>query len=583
MPFSSHALITLLVFASSTIADPTDWVNSNYVLKQQSAAGRSSSTKDAQNAICQSASSSAAKGPWSVTNSKGAVPPSGDYHDYLSWAPYHWPNCNWCTTSNGRVHLVHDGNSTTDPGPSSGGDDNYEDEAVRNPEKASDISSVHLRMSRQRRRPADAVQAPLGSLPVDPFSSPQLHVPPRTTTGAAVAGTSAPPQAAAKSPSCTPSPTKPMPASATWTTCPYVVRDGKVNPDVRTLNGPSAINAASQSILDNAVCCALQGTTADACCQNVLRFIDAFFLTPATRMSPNMNFGQIVRGPGSSSKQGTFTGLVDMRGVVKVVNGISMIKAAGIPDWKSRDKVMGDWFENYTSWLTSSELGKSTADKANNHATFYVCQLTAVKIAIGDTKGAINVLKTFVKNQFQNQIAASGEQPFESVRTRPFHYRCFNMEALITAAKLGDQLGIDLWTARSRYGASIKDALDFTMGVDPKDEDVTVIIPHVAAVAAAYGDPTGKYDAFIRRNMPGYQKKSFWFYDQSDALTNAPAVQRKQKRVDGESTAGVIPFECPPTELLPNGKQGYQLDDDIFVTCNQLRPSYESLGVTRIS
>ncbi|KAJ7644910.1 chondroitin AC/alginate lyase [Roridomyces roridus] len=31
-------------------------------------------------------------GPWSVTF-KQVLAPSGDKHDYMSWAPYHWPNC----------------------------------------------------------------------------------------------------------------------------------------------------------------------------------------------------------------------------------------------------------------------------------------------------------------------------------------------------------------------------------------------------------------------------------------------------------------------------------------------------------
>ena len=50
---------------------------------------------------------------------------------------------------------------------------------------------------------------------------------------------------------------------------------------------------------------------------------------------------------------------------------------------------------------------------------------------------------------------------------------------------MGDQLGMNLWTAKSKYGATIQTALDFTMNVNPKGEDISDIIPHVAAVAAA--------------------------------------------------------------------------------------------------
>ncbi|KAJ7706386.1 alginate lyase-domain-containing protein [Mycena rosella] len=444
MPFSRYILFALLASASSTVADPTDWVFIAYVSKQSQSLGRSS-TSDAQKAIIQSAGSSAKSGPWSVTNTKGGVlPPSGNAQDYLSWAPYHWPDCNWCTNSNQRVHLVHDGKSADNNGSTStpSDDGNYEDEAVPSPDNTSP-PAADRRMTRRRRSEVVArmdvpgPQAPFGALPsAVPTSSLHLPTPPTTTTATAVAGTSAPPQAAGKtkSASCTPSPTKSLAPSATWTTCPYVVRDGKVNPDVRTLNGPAAINSASQSILFNAVCYALNGSSAGACSQNAVRFIDAFFLAPATRMNPNMNFGQVVRGPGPEGKQGTFTGVLDLRGIIKIVNAIGLIKAGGSPDWTSKkDKAMGDWMGNYSSWLTDSDLGQSTAVKANNHATFYVAQLTSVKMSVGDNAGARQTLKNFFQNQFLNQIAASGEQPLEAVRTRPWHYRNFNLEALIAS------------------------------------------------------------------------------------------------------------------------------------------------------
>ena len=44
-------------------------------------------------------------GPWTVT-SKSIVPPSGDKHDYLSQAPYWWPNPN---TPDGRPYIQKDG------------------------------------------------------------------------------------------------------------------------------------------------------------------------------------------------------------------------------------------------------------------------------------------------------------------------------------------------------------------------------------------------------------------------------------------------------------------------------------------
>ncbi|KAI0662686.1 chondroitin AC/alginate lyase [Cubamyces menziesii] len=455
----------------------------------------------------------------------------------------------------------------------------------------------------------DAVPLPTdGNSPV-PSISPDLgNLPSASSSSSSVKtinGTPAPAQAPAKTQGskCTPSPTKSLAPSATWTTCPYVVRDGQVNPDVRTLpDSPAAVDM-TQSVLYNAVAYGVQKTRAYS--QNVAKFIDAFFLTPATAMNPNMNYGQQVRGPGKDHQIGTYTGILDLRGLVKVVNAIQILKAAASPDWTAaRDKAMTSWMKSYVSWLQNSALGQQTASKANNHLTFYVNQLAAAKMYIGDTQGAQTALKQYFTDQFLDQIAASGEQPFEAVRTRPYHYRCFNLEAMITNAKLGDQLGMNFWTAKSKYGATIQTALDYTMGLNPKGEDVSDIFPHVAAVAAAYGDPKGKYAAFLQQMDSDYTSEPFYFYDQSGALPNSPAggsraaVKHRRDAIQ-ESVANVtkvfdadtgdnarqmaaqvlddvgsgeIPFECP---AVFQSAKVTELEDGLFVTCDQLEPFYE--------
>lgn len=74
-----------------------------------------------------------------------------------------------------------------------------------------------------------------------------------------------------------------------------------------------------------------------------------------------------------------------------------------------------------------------THSENSNHGTFFAIQLVATRLAVDDSSGAKEALQHFFNNAYSDQIAASGEQPFEAVRTRPFHYRCFNLEALIVS------------------------------------------------------------------------------------------------------------------------------------------------------
>lgn len=118
------------------------------------------------------------------------------------------------------------------------------------------------------------------------------------------------------------------------------------------------------------------------------------------------------------------------------------------------------------------------------------------------------------------------------------------------------------------------------MAINPKNEDITEILPHIATVAAAYGDPTGKYASFLKAKMPGYQSKPFWFYDQTTALPNSPAGSSNKRSIlwaredtPVSVTDPAAAFKCP---AVFEGLFQVEIDNGIFVNCEQLRPFYEA-------
>ncbi|KDQ63783.1 hypothetical protein JAAARDRAFT_189320 [Jaapia argillacea MUCL 33604] len=642
------ALVAILLAVSVPVfGDPNDWVNVDYVFSQH--ANQDTSTSSAQTKISRSALITGKQGPWTVTNNAGFFAPSGDSHDYLSWAPYHWPNCNWCKNRRSfgeplecsgntcREYLFEDNISTlTQPAKYRMIKKHRTPLNIANIFNARDSPGVQTILdptTSPTYRPSES-NPPSNSRPTGAFfdqdssSSYSIHSstsPSRTDTPSQ---SSSSPMRKGSPPKCTPSPTTGMAPSATWTTCPYAVQDGRVNDDVRDLTNSQFITSMSQAVLYNALSYVLQNKLPDYS-QKAVSFVDTFFLEPATAMNPNVNFGQLVRGPGPDGQMGTFTGILDLRGIVKVVNSIALLLGGRSPDWtKGKHTAMRNWMAQYVGWLEHSALGNEAAGKPNNHATFFINQLAVTKIFLGDFDGAASSLVNYFNSTFLDQIAISGEQPFEAVRTRPYHYRCFNLEAMITNAKLGDQLGYNFWSYRSKYGATIQTAVDYVMAQDPKGEDATEIVPHVATVAAAYGDPKGKYGAFMQRTMNSYKDQPFWFYDQTSAFPNSPAARVSSKELpyrdhsilpqifgpnafqgpdvsapgapnrsppidspspppeqsvsgpgsgeaDGVDSSGghTVTFECPgvfasATEV--------EVDDDVFVTCDQLRPFYES-------
>jgi hypothetical protein len=176
-----------------------------------------------------------------------------------------------------------------------------------------------------------------------------------------------------------------------------------------------------------------------------------------------------------------------------------------------------------------------------------------------------------------------------------------------TAAKLGDHLGIDFWTTKTRNGATIQTAVDFTMNVNPGSEPVTNIFPHVATVAAVYGDPDFKYATYLQKHANDYKKERYWLYNQPGAFKMTPAARRKRafageatsltKRGESDAPASTddaqdghdsdttdepsghekpisdegISFKCP---AVFDGVEKVELDNGLFVTCDQLKPFY---------
>ncbi|KAG6810901.1 hypothetical protein H0H92_009894 [Tricholoma furcatifolium] len=88
--FSS--LLAFLAFVAGAragyVSYANDFVNPDFIV----AGVFGNNTIAAQSTILQWANESAVGGPWSVTQ-KNITAPSGNIHDYMSWAPYWWPNC----------------------------------------------------------------------------------------------------------------------------------------------------------------------------------------------------------------------------------------------------------------------------------------------------------------------------------------------------------------------------------------------------------------------------------------------------------------------------------------------------------
>jgi hypothetical protein len=213
--------------------------------------------------------------------------------------------------------------------------------------------------------------------------------------------------------------------------------------------------------------------------------------------------------------------------MAKITSAILYFRKQKIAAWTDEvDSAMVNWTEQFITWLTTNTLGIQERDSVNNHGSFYFNQLATLQILVKDIKGANTTLGDYFSGIYMNQISANGEQPFEAARTRPFHYRCYNLNAMVVNAQIGAYLGYDGWNHKTKNGSTIQTAADYTMTVPPGTEAADELWIGVAGVAAAYGDPDGKYAAFLANQSSTYPAQPFYYWDQplsnSNLLTTTP-------------------------------------------------------------
>lgn len=87
--------------------------------------------------------------------------------------------------------------------------------------------------------------------------------------------------------------------------------------------------------------------------------------------------------------------------------------------WRPTSKLRKLRIVPSTSFLPLRQCrGLTDKPTYSNHGSFFVNQIAPLKLYLGDTQGAAQAVKLYFSGKFQDQIAQSGEQPFEAVRTR---------------------------------------------------------------------------------------------------------------------------------------------------------------------
>ena len=235
---------------------------------------------------------------------------------------------------------------------------------------------------------------------------------------------------------------------------PYIRKDGQTNPELHTVPDKDNLNAMSSNVYTLALAYYFKGDGKYA--EQAVKLLRGWFLNADTKMNPNINFGQAVRGV----TDGRGEGVLETRTLVQVIDAIGLLadyKNFALADQQALTK----WFSDYAEWMMTSAIGKEERAAVNNHGTWYDAQLVGYLLFLNKTDDAKKVLEEAKRIRIDTQIEPDGKQPRETERADAWHYTVFNLKAFFTLATVGDRVGVDLWNYSTADGRGIRQALDY--------------------------------------------------------------------------------------------------------------------------
>ncbi|WP_199481009.1 alginate lyase family protein [Vibrio owensii] len=240
---------------------------------------------------------------------------------------------------------------------------------------------------------------------------------------------------------------------------PWIRKDGQTNPDTQTddVDRPR-ISRMSHAVYALSLAYYISGDEKYA--DKASSMLKTWFLDPATKMNPNLDYAQSVPG----NDQGRRAGILDGRFVqTSVLDSVKMLE--GSKAWTATDdKQMDQWLEDHLTWLTKSKIGIDGAAQKNNHGTWYRFQVSALAYYLGEKDIADQTIEA-TKESMKTQFKSDGSQPEELARTRSFFYSAFNLNALSRVAIVADKLGEPIWQYQAGAGKSIQSGFDFVTPV----------------------------------------------------------------------------------------------------------------------
>lgn len=234
---------------------------------------------------------------------------------------------------------------------------------------------------------------------------------------------------------------------------PYIRRDGETNPENFIAHRQAMIRFSD--IMGTLTSAYLLADDEKYARQAVVH-LNAWFVDEATRMNPNLSYGQAIKGRHS----GRSIGIIDTIHLTEVARSARILCDSSSFAEECQEQVKA-WFREYLNWLNNHPYGQKEREHPNNHGVCWSLQAAAFAELIDDEeqlKWVRNQFKTVYLSEMMNE---EGGFPKELSRTKPYGYSLFVIDAMAGVAQIASTPEDDLWTYELPDGRGMKKGMDF--------------------------------------------------------------------------------------------------------------------------
>lgn len=232
---------------------------------------------------------------------------------------------------------------------------------------------------------------------------------------------------------------------------PYVRRDGMSNPDNFNAHREAMIRL---SLIVPALTAAWLLTRQKKYAEHAGHHLRAWFVDPATRMNPNLQYAQAISG----ITKGRGIGVIDTLHLVEPARAATLLLAGDVLD---NGKEVQGWFADYLNWMRTSKNGHDERDAKNNHGTCWVLQAGEFARFTQNSDVMSWCRDRFKTVLVPRQIAPDGSLPLELARTKPYSYSLFDMDVLCGIAQSLSTQTDDLWSFATPDGRGLRKLMQF--------------------------------------------------------------------------------------------------------------------------